>query len=316
MGSILVVVLGQSNARRRHACSWEPAPNLSVIEGDQKFLCPHDSQALGWLFGDLLARRYPDKEVCICTVAHGGLGIRHWLDDAAEPAMWPRTASEVARACEIAGVDQVSGLLWFQGEADAAARNFDWLKQFSQVHDRLAAQPWYGGKMLVFGISPHFTIHKIFNDHLLAAAEREDRQFVDLSALGVEMWEDELLHLTVQGQREAAKLAFDEWKGGRPQRKPEELFAAATTTVARLLVRQEDVRNYQDEARRLRAAIYEIQQAKKIAETRWVEISQHAERLQQELSAIRNSISYRITAPLRFLRGLTMRRTRRTLHER
>lgn len=313
MGERKVIgIVGQSNARLEYRASWKPATNLYVLTGEEVVPAPTDRQNFGLHLGDRIARDHPSTEIVVATAARGGAPISLWDNDA---EMWAETCSTMSSACKIAGTDRLAGLAWFQGEADAALRNTNYARAFRDLYWRMTDQPWFGCPMLVMGISPHAgPPHLLFNRHILAplASQSLSRRFVDLTEIGANGWWDDALHLTMEGQKQAADLAASAWREvcGRAvdvRGYLAEMDAAldeTSATRAELEYANQTSRMWERETQELRRALIEVQAKKRDAEARWVEASQHAARLQQEIVAIRRSISFRLTAPLRWVRRM------------
>lgn len=279
---MLIGIIGQSNAGLELPSQWEPSGNLRIWRNGSFSPADPGGHGLGHLIGDKIARERPNEHVAVATAARGGAAILQWLDQVGAADMWSLTDRTMAAASCASG-EKVSALFWFQGEADIAAGNRHYIDDFLRVWRRMDDQEWLSdnASFFIFGVSQiALKYAEQFNASLTTIESGSLRRFfIDTSTIPITGWEEDwdvpFLHLNAGGQMVAAELALEAWKLAEDIPPLENKWKAE---VARLA---EQVGPLMDQRQAL---------------------MNHAMHLQSIIDRMHVSSSWRLTAPLRWLR--------------
>lgn len=134
-----------------NAGAWLPAREPLDSEVEQVDAVSTDDApgaGPGLAFADRLAALHGDWNIGLVPCAKGASSITDWAPDAARTSLF---GSCVARAREAAANGRISGILWYQGESDAASTGtvMAWPKAFQAMVAAFRAEPGFGNVPVV-----------------------------------------------------------------------------------------------------------------------------------------------------------------------
>lgn len=174
-----------------------------------------------WAFAREYAKANPLIEVCLITIAYGGLPIAHWLPNAPTPIdMFAACQREVTAALASIGKTEIDMLLWWQGESDAASPA-NYLANIEAVMTRFKAESWFRPTtpIGVFGIVGSAVnsnpVYANFERYLQEFVQNdpEFRMYFRTQRIPVSMWDD-VLHASAEGYDFVGRMAFQEYATG------------------------------------------------------------------------------------------------------